>query len=100
MDVLVDVANVIFLLSYSVRDILWLRVLTVLATVVIIPYYYASQAAPMMTPIWWNLGFVGLNVFWIGKIVRERRPVPLTDDERALHDRVFPTLSPWESRGS
>ena len=38
LDVLVNVANVVYLFSYSVRDILWLRVLSVVGALLLLPY--------------------------------------------------------------
>ena len=46
MDVLIHVANVLFLLSYSVRDILWLRLLTVVAIISLLPYYASNDLYP------------------------------------------------------
>jgi hypothetical protein len=35
----ITVANVLYLASYSVHDILWLRILSVIAATLLIPYY-------------------------------------------------------------
>ena len=40
MDYLINIANVLYLFSYLVRDILWLRILTVIAASFLIPYFY------------------------------------------------------------
>ena len=45
LDVFVSVGNVIYLLSYSVRDILWLRILAVLGALLLLPYYYLQPEA-------------------------------------------------------
>ncbi|MEM1129675.1 MAG: hypothetical protein AAGH83_04035, partial [Pseudomonadota bacterium] len=57
IDVLVNAANVVYLLSYSVRDILWLRILTVLGGMLLIPYFYL-QVVPLWVPISWNVFFI------------------------------------------
>ena len=46
----IGVANTIYLASYVVRDILWLRMLTVLAAALLIPYY-AMQMIPLRAAI-------------------------------------------------
>ena len=91
LDALVSVANVVYLFSYSVRDILWLRILTVLGALLLLPYYYL-QPEPLWPPIAWNLVFVAINIFWITKLMLERRPVHFSDDERRLYQIALRNL--------
>jgi hypothetical protein len=88
LDAIVSVANAIYLLSYSVRDILWLRILTICGSSLLIPYYYL-QASPLWAPIWWNVVFIAINVYWVTKLALERRPVPFSDEERRLYQLAF-----------
>lgn len=90
--VLVNVANVIYLLSYSVRDIFWLRILTVLGISCLMPYYY-FQSSPLWTPIGWNTFFLCINLYWIARLLAERRPAPFTEEERRLYAIALPNLS-------
>jgi len=92
LDALVSAANVIYLMSYSVRDILWLRILTVVGATLLMPYYYL-QTTPLWAPIAWNIVFVTINVFWIAKLLLERRPVPFTAEERRLYGLAFRNMS-------
>jgi CRP-like cAMP-binding protein len=94
-DLLIHAANIIYLFAYMVRDILWLRLLTVVATVCLIPYYYA-RPEPMMVPIYWSLVFTALNVYWIVRLLLERTPMKLSVDEQRLCELVFRTMSPRE----
>jgi hypothetical protein len=94
-DLLVHAANVLYLLAFMVRDIVLLRVLTVIAIVCLIPYYY-SRPEPMMVAIYWNLGFLALNLYWIARLLLERLPIKLTSDEQRLCELVFRTMSPRE----
>ena len=88
LDALVSVANVVYLCSYSVRDILWLRILTVVGATLLMPYYYL-QTEPLWAPISWNLVFIAINIFWITKLFLDRRPVPFSDEERRLYRLAF-----------
>ena len=72
MDALVYAANFLYLASYLVRDILHLRLLTVIAACCLVTYFY-HQPQPLMTVVYWNLFFVALNVFQLVHIVRTRR---------------------------
>ena len=72
MEILINAANILYLLSYFVRDILKLRVLTVVAATCLIAYFYL-RPEPMMTVVYWNTFFVAQNVFWIVRLVLKRR---------------------------
>ena len=97
MDYLINVANVLYLFSYLVRDILWLRILTVIAAVFLITYFY-TRPDPLFTAIYWNLLFTGLNIFWIVRLLSERRPVQLTGNDLRLYQLVFRCLTPREMK--
>jgi len=88
--------NILYLLSYSVRDILWLRILTVVAIISMLPYYYTCSASPLYAPIGWNLLFASVNLVQIGMLILERRPVFLGEDELRLYNLIFRSLSPRE----
>ena len=89
-------ANVLYLASYSVRDILWLRILTVVASALLIPYY-TMQVVPLRDAIAWNVVFMAINVYWIIRLIIERRPVKLTPDQERLRQLSFPSLTPREA---
>ncbi len=72
MDSLINIANILYLLAYFVRDMLWLRVLTVIAAVSLIVYFYLLPD-PLMTAVYWNTFFVGLNIYWVVRLLLERR---------------------------
>ncbi len=60
----IHIANVLYLLSYSVKDMLWLRCLTVVAALCLLPYYYV-QPVPLTAAIAWNMLFIGINLIQI-----------------------------------
>lgn len=95
IDYLIHAANLLYLFAYLVRDILWLRILTVVAAFCLIPYFY-FRPEPLMTPIYWNLVFTALNAFWVVRLLLERRPVKLSADEQRLCELVFRTMTPRE----
>jgi hypothetical protein len=72
MEAFVYTANFLYLFSYMVRDILHLRLLTIVAACCLVTYFY-NQAEPMMTVVCWNLFFVALNIFQLTRIYLERR---------------------------
>jgi CRP-like cAMP-binding protein len=92
---IIHIANILYLLSYSVKDMLWLRCLTVVAALCLLPYYY-FQPVPLTAAIAWNLLFIGINVIQIVILLRERRPVILTADQQRLYQLAFQSLTPRE----
>lgn len=96
-NVWITAANILYLVSYSVRDILWLRILTAVASLLLIPYYEA-QPTPLIAAIEWNAVFIAINLFWIVQLIVERRPIHLTPDEARLRLLSFPSLTPREAR--
>ncbi len=97
-EILLNVTYVLYLLAYSVRDILWLRVLAVVAGITAIPYYY-FRPDPIWPPIAWGLVFIAINSFWIAKLLMERRPVKFSDDESRLYEIAFRNMSQHEAVG-
>jgi hypothetical protein len=93
--VLIHIANVLYLASYLVKDILWLRALTVVAGLTLIPYF-ALRPEPLWAPVAWNVVFTAINVYQIYVLFLERRPVRLTEDEEHLHRLCFRALTPRE----
>lgn len=95
---MVHLANVLYLCSYLVRDILWLRVLTILAGLSLLPFYGSCSDHVLWAPIAWNLVFMTVNLVQIGLLVRERRPQLLMGPEQELYKQVFSDLTPGEFR--
>jgi CRP-like cAMP-binding protein len=86
-------ANILLLVAYSVRDILWLRLFAVASAIIAIPYF-VLQPAPLWVPIGWSALFASINLFQSWRIFLERRPVKLTPDEEAIRRLGFEDLPP------
>lgn len=95
MVVLIHLANVLYLFSYLVKDILWLRLLTVVAGGVLLAYY-ALLPVPLWPAIAWNTVFLAINVRQIQVLLLERRPVHLPPEELHLYQLAFRSLKPRE----
>jgi hypothetical protein len=92
-DVLVHLSNVLLLIAYSVRDILWLRWFAVAAALINIPYFLL-QSNILWPPVGWAVVFTVINLYQIGRIYWERRPVVMSGEEKTLYDLGFQTLQP------
>lgn len=97
-EILLNAANIVYLGAYSVRDILWLRILAVAGGAMALPYYY-FRSDPLWPTIAWSLVFIAINAFWIVKLLIERRPVNFSDDERRLYQLALRNMSEHEAAG-
>jgi hypothetical protein len=95
LDYLVHFSNILLLVAYSVRDILWLRWFAVAAALTNIPYFLLQDSV-LWPPILWALVFTAINLYQIARLYLERRPVVLSDDEQKLYDLGFNSLRPRE----
>jgi len=84
-------ANILLLVAYSVRDILWLRLFAVASALIAIPYF-VFQPSPLWVLIGWSALFASINVFPSWRIFLERRPIKLTPDEETIRRLVFKDL--------
>jgi len=95
IDYLVHFSNILMLVSYSVRDILWLRWFAVAAALTNIPYFLLQRTV-LWPPVLWALVFTVINLYQIARLYLERRPVVLSQDEQKLYDLGFRSLRPRE----
>lgn len=95
VELLVHFSNILLLVSYSVRNMLWLRWFAVAAAVANLPYYLA-QSTVLWPPVIWGVVFMLINLYQIARIYLERRPVVLSADEQQLYDLGFRALRPRE----
>jgi hypothetical protein len=84
MDILIHAANVLYLVSYFTRDILWLRVFTVIAASCLAGYFYFG-VFPLLPAVYWNLVFIVLNLCWIVRLILERGRMPPDEAEKCFH---------------
>jgi hypothetical protein len=96
---LIHLANLAFLASFLVRDILALRLLSVAGGGLLLATFLA--ASPISWPsVGWNVVFALINGAQIARLAHERRPVRLTRDERELTRLAFATLATPLSRSA
>jgi hypothetical protein len=72
MELLVNFANVLYVIAYFTLDMLRLRLLTVSAAVCLAIYFY-SQPVPMLNVVAWNVVFILLNLGQIARLTLGRR---------------------------
>ena len=82
--------------SFLVKDIFWLRILSILASLFSVFYNYTIPTEPMWLAINWNFIFVGVNLYHIGVILYEKREVKMDEKDEELYQTLFKEMSPVE----
>lgn len=90
MDYLIHLGNLLIFASFAVVDILWLRLLQVIASAAFIGYFVAHD---LLAPVIWNVAFIGVNVGHSIRLIRARRPIALTSEQERLYLRTFRSIS-------
>ena len=82
--------------SFLVKDILWLRLVSIVASLFSVFYNWVIPVEPMWIPIGWNFVFVALNLYHIAIIVYEKRPVDMSPKHKELYETMFKNMTPVE----
>ena len=82
--------------SFLVKDILWLRIVSILASSFSVFYNWVIPIEPMWIAIHWNFVFIALNLYHIAVIVYEKRPIKMEPKDKELYETLFKDLSPVE----
>jgi hypothetical protein len=80
---LVNFSNVVFLVAFSVRDVLRLRILAIIGDALTLPYYY-FQDEKLWPPIFWAGAFIIVNGVRTVATALERRPVVLSEKKNGF----------------
>jgi CRP-like cAMP-binding protein len=91
LDYCIHAANILLIAAYSVRDILWLRVLAVASSLAAMPYFLL-QPTPLWAAFGWSVIFTGINIFQTWALIVERRPVKLSAEEEEVRRLAFRDL--------
>jgi len=89
----IHVGNILLLIAYSVRDILWLRLFAVAAALITIPFF-VLQPTPLWAPIIWSAVFATINLIQSLRLFIERRPVRLSAEEEEVRRLALAELPP------
>ena len=82
--------------SFLVKDILWLRTVSIIASLFSVFYNYFIPIEPMWIAIGWNFVFVTVNLYHIAVIIYEKRPVQMSPKHKELYETMFKGMTPVE----
>ena len=94
--ILLNLAYLLFLFAFVAKEIVWLRCITILGNITIMPYFLFFFEEPMWNNIVWIGVYTTINLFMLFLIYLESRPIKLSDLEQKIYDRTFKSLKPKE----
>ena len=82
--------------SFLVKDIFWLRVLSILASLFSVLYNYIIPVEPLWLAINWNFIFISVNLYHIAVILYEKREIKMDEKNEELYTTLFKEMTPVE----
>jgi len=82
--------------SFLVKDIFWLRMVSIAASLFSVFYNYTIPVEPMWLAINWNFIFIVVNAYHIGVILYEKRAVKMDSKNEELYQTLFSEMTPVE----
>lgn len=92
MTSLLHIAYSLSLLSFLVRDILWLRVIAIASHLCFFAVVYTRSPTPDWSILSWFVVFLVINSFHACRLIYERRLDRMTPEEEQLRAISFPAL--------
>jgi len=87
-----SIFNLFYLAGFIVKDILWLRVLIIIGFNIEMAYHFRDLHKPEWAEIIWCGFYIIVNGWQFMMLYRERRNLKFTDEELALHAKVFKNM--------
>ena len=92
--ILLNCSYTIWLAAFIAKDIAWLRRITIAGNIVVLPYYYFYQEAPLWNSIIWVCIYTVINLVMLFLHYLESRPIKLSDIEQKIYELTFKSLEP------
>jgi len=91
------IANSLYVISYMLTSMLWLRVLAIIAAASTFPYFY-FQVEPLWSALFWQGCFLTVNLVNLLILFFSMRAVNFDEDEELAYAIKFSDLKPHELR--
>lgn len=90
-------ANSLYVISYMLTSMLWLRVLAIIAAVSTFPYFY-FQVEPLWSALFWQSCFLAVNLVNLLILLYSMRAASFDENEQLAYEIMFSDLKPHEAR--
>lgn len=91
------IANSLYVISYMLTSMIWLRVLAIVAAASTVPYFY-FQLEPLWSALFWQGCFLTVNLVNLLILLFRMRGTNFDEDERRAYEIKFSDLKPHEAR--
>lgn len=88
-----SIAALFSLSAYLLTNMLWLRILLVLASVV---YIISGISLGITSMVGWNSAYLAINLFYVVKIILEKSTITLPEETRDIYRQFFSSMSTRE----
>ncbi len=85
-DIFLNLAYLLMLAAFLIRDVFWLRLTLVVSQAAFIVYALRSDNFSMTA---WNIGFILINGYQVGRILKQRRPIELSAELEEIYRKSF-----------
>lgn len=87
MDVLINLANILYVVAYFTTNIVRLRMLTLVAATCL-AVYFSSQPVPLLNVVAWNLAFIALNLIQLVRLMAARHGISVQSLQQKWRERM------------
>lgn len=91
------IANSLYVISYMLTSMVWLRVLAIIAAASTVPYFY-FQVEPLWSALFWQGCFLMVNLVNLLILFYSMRAAHFDEDEELAYHIKFSDLKPYEVR--
>jgi len=91
------IANTLYVISYTLTSMLWLRILAIIAAVSTFPYFYL-QVEPLWSALFWQSCFLAVNLVNLLILLYSMRAASFDENESLAYEIKFSDLKPYEAR--
>jgi len=85
-DICLNLAYVLMLAAFLIREVFWLRLTLVLSQAAFIIYALRADNLSMTV---WNTGFILVNAYQVVRLLRQRRPIELSGPLEEIYRKSF-----------
>lgn len=89
-DIFLNLAYLLALAAFLIREVFWLRLALVLSQAAFVVYALRADNFSMTA---WNAGFILINGYQVVRILRQRRPIELSDQLEEIYRKSFQLMT-------
>lgn len=92
IDLIGNIANIIYAVGSGARNLLWLRISLIFGALLEAVYQFYIAEKPLYTGIFWCGIIIILNTIYVVRILHEKYTLKLNDKEKILKETAFKSM--------